>query len=269
MNEEKVGIKTPEYVSLQFQLAGLGSRTAAFIIDQLILTLVNIAILIVVLILLVGTPSSALFFATEMESMTLAITIIALFLINWGYYFAYEYFSGGKTIGKKIIGIRVIQENGHSITLLSSFIRNFLRIIDMLPANYFIGILMVFFHSKHKRVGDLVAGTIVVHERHVKKKKKQTPLEKEIEKRGISKTNLGLNEWSLNSIGTKEWKLIQTYCNRVIQLPEVERIHLTKEVADIVFPKIGLQVENKNTSEIENLLFVLYLTLKDEWDFEL
>ena len=269
MKQEKIGIKTPEYVSLQFQLAGLGSRTAAFIIDQLILTLINIAILIVVFVVLVGGPNLAFYFATEVESVTLAITIIVLFLINWGYFFVYEYFSGGRTLGKKIIGIRVIQENGHSITLLSSFIRNLLRIIDMLPANYFLGILMVFFHSRHKRVGDLVAGTIVVHERHVKKKKKLTPFEKEIEKRGISKTNAVFDEWSLNSVGAKEWKLIQTYCNRFIQLPLTERIQLTNDVAEIIFPKIGLQIENKSTSELEDLLLVLYLVLKDEWEFEL
>ncbi len=269
MDQDKIGIKTPEYVSLQFQLAGLGSRTAAFIIDQCILTLLNIAVLIVVFVILAGGHNTFVFFATEVESITFAITIIALFLINWGYFFAYEYFSGGKTIGKKIIGIRVIQENGHSITLLSSFIRNFLRIIDMLPANYFLGMIMVYFHSKHKRLGDLVAGTIVVHERHVKKKKKLTPLEKEIEERGISKANAVFEESTLNSIGAKEWKLIQTYCNRISQLPVAERNHLTKEVADIIFPKIGVQIENKAPSELEDLLLVLYIALKNEWEFEM
>lgn len=269
MNQDNIGIKTPEYVSLQFQLAGLGSRTAAFIIDQLILTMINIIILIILFIIVVGAPNTAFYLATEVESITIAITIIALFLLNWGYFFAYEYFSGGRTIGKKIIGIRVIQENGHSITLLSSFIRNLLRIIDMLPANYFLGIIMVFFHSKHKRVGDLVAGTIVVHERYVKKKKKLTAIEKEIEKRGLTKTNVDIDEWSLNSIGAKEWKLIQTYCNRLTQLPMTERNQLTKEVADIIFPKIGLKIDNKNGRELEDLLLILFVKLKDEWEFEL
>lgn len=267
MNQDHVGIKTPEYVSLQFQLAGLGSRTAAFFIDQFILIIVNILILLGLMFIFTGSPS--MLFFVEVESVTFAITILVLFLINWGYFFAFEYFSGGRTIGKNIIGIRVIQENGHSITILSSFIRNFLRIIDALPANYFLGILMIFFHSKHKRIGDLVAGTIVVHEKKAKKKKKLTAVEKEIEKRGLSKDDLTLDEWALKPLGTKDWNLINTYSNRFLQLPNDERYQLTKQVADILLLKIGLDMKGKNDHELENILLVLYLILKDEWEFEL
>lgn len=267
MNQDHVGIKTPEYVSLQFQLAGLGSRTAAFIIDHIILTVANILIILALMFILIGEPSMLIFL--EMDSVALAIMILVLFLINWGYFFAFEYFSGGKTLGKKIIGIRVIQENGHSITLLSSFIRNLLRIIDSLPFNYFLGILMIFFHSKHKRIGDLVAGTIVVHERKAKKKKKLSAIEKEIVKRKLSKDDLQLDEWALRSLGTKDWNLINTYSNRFLQLPNEERNKLTKQVADILLPKIGLELQGKNVYESECMLLVLYLILKEEWEFEL
>ncbi|WP_223631568.1 RDD family protein, partial [Pseudomonas atacamensis] len=163
----------PEYVSLQFQLSGLGSRAAAFLIDQLILWAVNAVIIIILVIIMNNETFLPIFFAEN--TIPIAITIVALFIINWCYFFAFEFFSGGRTIGKRILGIRVIQENGHSITLLSSFIRNLLRIIDSLPTAYLLGMIMVFFHSKHKRLGDLVAGTIVVHERKAKRKKKLSP----------------------------------------------------------------------------------------------
>lgn len=266
MNQENVGIKTPEFVSLQFQLAGLGSRTAAFIIDQLILMVVNILIIVAFFFFMYGTADIMLL---EMSSLPLAITIIVIFLINWGYFFVFEFFSGGKTIGKKMIGIRVIQDNGHSLTLLSSFIRNLLRIIDSLPANYFLGLIMIFFHSKHKRIGDLVAGTIVVHERKAKKKKKLTAIEREIVKRGLTKEDLQIEEWTLKSLGAKEWNLVKTYCSRFTQLPLEERNELTVQVAEILFNKAGLQLEGKNGREIEDTLFIIYLLLKDEWEFEL
>jgi uncharacterized RDD family membrane protein YckC len=266
MNQENVGIKTPEFVSLQFQLAGLGSRTAAFIIDQLLLMIVNILIIVGFFFFMYGAADLMLL---EMDSLPLAITIIVIFLINWGYFFAFEFFSGGKTIGKKIIGIRVIQDNGHSLTLLSSFIRNLLRIIDSLPANYFLGLIMIFFHSKHKRIGDLVAGTIVVHERKAKKKKKLNAIEKEIVKRGLSKEDLLIEEWALKSLGTKEWNLVKTYCGRFTQLPLDERNALTIQVADILFNKAGIQLEGRSGREIEDILLILYLILKDEWEFEL
>jgi uncharacterized RDD family membrane protein YckC len=268
MNEDHVDIKTPEFVSIQFQIAGLGSRSAAFIIDQLLLMLVNILAVIVLLLVLNGMSSLPFFMMLD-NTLPIAITIIALFVVNWGYFFSFEYFSGGRTLGKKLMGIRVIQENGHSITLLSSFIRNLLRIIDSLPTAYFLGIIMIFFHSKHKRLGDLVAGTIVVHERKAKRKKKQSPLEVEITSRGLSKEDLTIDEWTLKSLGNKEWKLVSTYARRFQQIPSAERDELTKQMAELLFPKIGLVPEGKSTSDLENTLLVLYLILRDEWEFEL
>lgn len=259
-------IKTPEYVSLQFQLSGLGSRAAAFLIDQLILWTINASIIIILVIIMNNETFLPIFFAEN--TIPIAIMIIALFIINWGYFFTFEFFSGGRTIGKKLLGIRVIQENGHSITLLSSFIRNLMRIIDSLPTAYFLGIIMVFFHSKHKRLGDLVAGTIVVHERKAKRKKKLTPIEKEIAKRGLSKNDLSIDEWALKSFSVKDWKLVSTYVSRFQQLPESERNPLTKQISGILLPKIGFDVEEKAEGELENILLVLYLILRDEWEFE-
>ncbi|MEH7502632.1 RDD family protein [Neobacillus drentensis] len=267
MNEDHVDIKTPEFVSIQFQIAGLGSRSAAFIIDQLLLMVVNILSLIVLFFVLDGMSTMEFFMVGN--SLPIAITIIALFLVNWGYFFACEFFSGGRTLGKKLMGIRVIQENGHSITLLSSFIRNLLRIIDSLPTAYFLAIIMVFFHSKHKRLGDIVAGTIVVHERKAKRKKKQSPLENEIDNRGLSKDDIIIDEWTLKSLGMKEWKLVSTYASRFLQIPLAERDQLTIQIAELLFPKIGLDAVEKTTSKLENTLLVLYLILKEEWEFEL
>jgi uncharacterized RDD family membrane protein YckC len=267
MNDDQLDIKTPEFVSIQFQLAGLGSRAAAFLIDRILLTVVNILIFIVAFMIMNGMSSFPFFI--EENFLPLAITIVVLFILNGGYFFAYEYFSGGRTIGKKLVGIRVIQENGHSITLLSSFIRNLLRIIDSLPTSYFLGIIMIFFHSKHKRLGDIVAGTIVVHERKAKRKNKLSPIEKVIQNRGLSKDDLTIDEWTLKSLGMKEWKLVSTYVSRFHQLAVAERNQLTKQIADILLSKIGLEMEGKNELDLENTLFVLYLILREEWEFEI
>ncbi|WP_226036895.1 RDD family protein [Aquibacillus saliphilus] len=267
MNQNHVDIKTPEFVSLQFQVAGLGSRAAALIIDQIILTITSI--LVVVAMFFVEFGQLSMLYIPELSSLPIAITIILLFIINWGYFFIVEYFSGGRTIGKRFMGVRVIQDNGHSLTLLSSLIRNLLRIIDSLPSGYLLGIIMIFFHSKHKRLGDLVAGTIVIHERKEKKKNKSTAIEKEIAARGLTKDDLVIDEWTLKTIGMKEWNLLKTYSNRLLQLPVIERKELTKEMARILYPKIGLEIDNKSNRDLENTLLILYLLLKEEWEFEL
>lgn len=222
------------------------------------------SVLIVVGLFLIDPGQSSLL--SGMSSLPIAITIILLFLINWGYFFVVEYFSGGKTIGKKMLGVRVIQENGHSLTLLSSLIRNLLRIIDSLPASYLLGIIMVFFHPSHKRLGDLVAGTIVVHERKGKRKKGSS-IEREIESRGLQASDLVIDEWTLKTLGTKEWNLLKTYSNRLLQLPNSERNKLTKEIAAILLPKVGLVQEDKNIYKLENTLLTLYLIVKEDWEF--
>ncbi|MFS0823386.1 RDD family protein [Bacillus sp. 1P02SD] len=268
MSQEQTNIKTPEYVSIQFQLAGVGSRAAAFLLDTLILSISSLLILLTLLLILHGVSDFWLL-GEAFFSGPVAIAIILLFLLNWGYFFLLEFFAGGKTIGKKLVGIRVIQENGHSITLLSSIIRNFLRIIDSLPASYFLGIIMIFFHPKHKRLGDLVAGTIVIHERRAKNLKKQSQLDKEIHRRGLRKDSITIDQWAIKSFGNKEWKLLQTYCNRFLQLKDDVKDRRTKQIADILLPKAGIGVTGKTFEQLENELLVLYLILRDEWEFEL
>src|SRR5690625_857634 len=189
MKKDQIQIKTTEFVSLQFRLAGLGSRAAAMIIDQILLTIVNMGLIFG----LVFMMESNLLMVGDSAGWFAAIWLLALFAINFGYFLVSEYFFNGKTIGKNIIGIRVIQENGHSITILSAIIRNLLRVIDVLPSGYFIGIILVFLHSKHKRLGDMAAGTVVVYERNAKRQKK-TVLDKEIENRKLNKDSLSIDD---------------------------------------------------------------------------
>lgn len=266
MDKEKVGVKTPEYISLQFQLAGLGSRTVAFIIDNVILSIAMVIILLVSFLLVFAV--SEIPFMEDAIPYLLVFMIIGLFLLNYGYFVILEFFWGGKTIGKKIMGIRVIQENGQSITFLASFIRNLLLIIDSLPY-YLVGLLMIFFHPKKKRLGDLLAGTIVVYDENAPSKKKQSSIEREIHDRGLTKESLSLDTWNLKSIDMQDWNLIRTYANRFKQLDVKDRIELTDQVAQIIFPKLGLEWEYKDSQELENMLLIVYLHLKDEWEYEI
>lgn len=265
---EQVNIRTPEYVSLQFSIAGLGSRGAALLIDQAVLFLLN-GLLFLGLFFMLEAELELMFIVGDYNTI-IAITIISVFVLNSGYFLFLEFFWGGRTIGKKLIGLRTIQDNGHRITLLSSFIRNLLRIIDMLPTAYFVGMLMIFLHARHKRLGDLAAGTIVVHENISQgKKKKKTSIESVIKRRGLTKDDLVLESWQIKKLGQKEWHLLKTYCERYESLPLHEKSQLTNQVASIIFPKIDRNITTYEVVNIENTLFVLYLYLKDEWDFEL
>ncbi len=253
-------ITTPEQVSLNFKIAGLGSRATAHILDWLILGLIGFVLSFSLMLVFKYLPIR---FSQLVRSYASALIILLLFFLLWGYFVLFEFFSTGRTPGKILIGIRVIQDNGQSITFLTSAVRNLIRIIDFLPLFYLCGILMIFFHPQHKRIGDLASGTIVVHQRRTKRKKKINPFEKKIKKRldkhpGIQE----LSEWSKKKIGIREWNILKTYIKRRPTLTLVEQKEITLQVAGILFPMIGVETVNKPLEEVENTLFSLYFLLK-------
>lgn len=268
MSLNHIHVTTPEQVSLNFKLAGLGSRAAANIIDWFILLFINVGISFGLIRISKQYPKPVPIPAT-VSSYVAATMIVLLFLLLWGYFVFFEYFSSGRTPGKMLIGIRVIQDNGQSITFLASAVRNLFRIIDFLPALFLLGILMIFFHSRHKRIGDLAAGTLVVYQRKRKRNKKNNPLEKEIDRRlNTNLISLDLNEWSKKKIGIREWELLNTYMIRRTSLSLKERGEMTMQVAGILFPLLGVDAAYKPLEEVENTLFSLYILLKEDWQYE-
>ena len=157
---EKLTIETPEQIALEFAIAGAGSRFLAIAID----TLVQLAVLLgLALIALAGTWIVAAG-ATGVGKWIAAALIAAGFLLYYGYYAGFEAAWSGQTPGKRAIGLRVITLSGQPITPYDAILRNLLRIVDQLPGIYAVGVLSIFFTSKNQRIGDLVAGTVVVQE---------------------------------------------------------------------------------------------------------
>jgi uncharacterized RDD family membrane protein YckC len=167
--EERVHISTPDHVSLEFELAGPGSRFSAYVIDFVFNVLLIIAVIIVaylggglfVLRSLAGTSSG-----NASASWLLAIVVLIIFLINWGYYVFFEGLGKGSTPGKRRMGIRVIRQDGLPIGLREAALRNLVRAADMLPPpSYILGGLVMHFDPQGRRLGDMVAGTYVVVEK--------------------------------------------------------------------------------------------------------
>ncbi len=115
-------VVTPEHVRLQFRTAGLGSRTAAQLIDVLLLMLVFGAVC-----LLIGLALMVMGIGVNDMPGEYALAFIIVFssVLSGGYFVLAEYYMNGQTVGKKQLGLRVIQENGQPVTFLSAIIRNF------------------------------------------------------------------------------------------------------------------------------------------------
>lgn len=153
-----IQIETPEHVVFEYELAGPGSRVLAALIDYLLIALVLLGIFVVCLVLAGGDLDG---FAPYM----VALGIVAAFVTLWGYPIFFELRMRGQTPGKRSMGIRVIQEGGFALSPSVVLARNLMRIVDFLPGAYSLGFLVMIFNRRYKRLGDFVAGTIVIRER--------------------------------------------------------------------------------------------------------
>ena len=161
--EQTVDVETPELVMLTYSIAGIGSRVLAALTDLLI-TVAALVLLVVALGTLAPGRAGALT-GQPSASWALAILILAQFVLFWGYYVLFEGLMDGQTPGKRMHRLRVVREEGYSVTFGVSAARNLIRIVDMQPGIfYLVGIGSMLVTRNGRRLGDLVAGTIVVRE---------------------------------------------------------------------------------------------------------
>jgi len=158
---DQLSIETPELVEIDMPVAGIGSRFVAILVDYLLWF--GSALVIIFVISLVD-PSLA-HFSRLGQKWAVAVFIFIPFLLYWGYFTLFEALWDGRTPGKRIAKIRVIQRSGRGIGFFESMTRNFLRIVDQFPFVYAVGVVSIFLTRDHQRLGDLAAGTLVVHER--------------------------------------------------------------------------------------------------------
>lgn len=148
-------------------LAGIGSRFIALLID----TLIWLAGLVILAVVLWAFRPALQAFNNLSYQWTVALFTLIIFLLNWGYFTLFEAFGNGRTPGKRVARIRVIQRSGRPIGIFESMARNFVRYVDQIPFFYAVGVIAVFTTRLHQRLGDLAAGTLVVRDRE-----QETPL---------------------------------------------------------------------------------------------
>ena len=161
--DETFDIQTPENVAFDYRVAGIGSRFLATLLDTLVILLLQIAVVVALLLLLRAFNISLL--DNGLAAWMYAIFGLIAFLFYWGYYIFFEMLWNGQTPGKRWVGLRVIRADGTPITLSESLIRNLTRLVDLLPAAYGVGIITMLIDKQSRRLGDLAAGTLVIHDR--------------------------------------------------------------------------------------------------------
>lgn len=154
---KKIIITTPENIEVEYNLANIGSRTAAFVVDTLLQTAIMILLAIPITIVCIIYKDLWI----NYYGWVIGAAIILITLITYGYYIFCEIKMNGRTFGKKLLKIRAIRNNGEPINIKHSAIRNLFKvIIDSIG----IGIVLIFFTKENKRIGDFAASTIVISE---------------------------------------------------------------------------------------------------------
>jgi len=160
LNTDQLNIDTPELVSISLPVAGIGSRFIAVLVDHL---LWGVAFFVLFLLAAIILPNVHVL-AGISPLWGVGIVILLIFLFMWGYFALFEAFWNGRTPGKHVAKIRVIHRSGRAISFMEALARNLLRVVDYLPGFYAIGVISIFCSRQHQRLGDMVAGTLVVRE---------------------------------------------------------------------------------------------------------
>ena len=205
---------------LDYELAGLGSRGLAAIVDTLILTVVEMALYVTVVATMGPLGAAA------------ALLILLQFLVFWGYFTFFEAFAHGQTPGKKWMGIRVVHDTGHGLTITGAAVRNLLRPVDLLPPPYLLGAILIAVHPRAKRLGDLVAGTVVVRDRPT------------LEPAATPVAAAPVGQPGTPELADREYALLRGFRERAPALPDATRSRLAAQLAGRFAPRYPARPED-------------------------
>ena len=249
-------IDTPENVSFGYDVAGIGSRFLAALVDTILMLLLQVIIF--------GTIFLALGNSDSLTSSAPAWVVGALsfiaFIFFWGYYIFFEILWNGQSPGKRMVGLRVIRVDGTPVTAAEVVIRNLVRLIDFLPSAYGVGVIAMFVNDKSRRLGDLAAGTVVVHDRSVQS------LDELAAARPLAPSTLIATApvpagFPLERMKGREIEILEEYMGRRASLSN--RDALASQILNSLSTRLGLTEVPIHTGSADDALIAIYAALKN------
>jgi uncharacterized RDD family membrane protein YckC len=233
VKKRNIIIETPEKIKFSYHIAEIGTRIAAYFIDEIIQLLILGFILLILIIFGISMQ------AFGEEKLTLfggAFFLIMVFLFRWFYFVLFEVIMEGQSPGKKATRIRVIRSNGDSLDLETIVLRNFIRAVDGFPILPFVGGFVAFIDSQNRRLGDIIAGTIVVNEIQynlvIPDFEVRFSRRPAMEVAGYVAAKQRLTE--------NELYIIRRFLNEYYRLPAAKQIQVAADLAGQVRTKLGI-----------------------------
>jgi uncharacterized RDD family membrane protein YckC len=229
--QDRLVIATPEGLDLALDLAGPGSRFTAGIIDLAIQAVIVTAVLVLAIAAggLAGTVVSA------------AVPLV----IYLGYHILFETLGGGRTPGKRATGLRVLRTDGAPEDVVSSLVRNVLRLVDGLPLLYVPGIVSIVVTRRNQRLGDLAAGTIVVRERQGGRRATEAGAEPAFAAVGAAPANRAERAvgapagYDLGGLTDADAGAVRAFLDRRDRLESAARRDVAMRLAEALRPKVA------------------------------
>jgi uncharacterized RDD family membrane protein YckC len=234
--EDRLTIATPEGVELELTLAGVGSRFIAAIVD------------FAIQLALLGALGVAFLVAGFGGNAGVGAFALLSFLLFAGYDVLFEVLASGRTPGKRLNGLRVVRSDGAAIGFLTSAIRNSLRLVDILPGWYLVGIVTILVTRRNQRLGDLAADTIVVRDRR---------LPRRADVRVPARPSSEALAWDASTVTRDELFAVRRFLDRRGELAEDARRRLASELAQGLRVKVaGAPAELGDEAFLERLAAV-------------
>jgi uncharacterized RDD family membrane protein YckC len=229
-------VVTTEKVVITYRVAGIGSRSLAWLID--------FGFLIVMLAMGVGVG-----LALEMlrPGVGSAIIFLWVFALQWGYFLLFEWLWAGQTPGKRLMGLRVLQTNGTAISFVQAAVRNIVRAADapLLPFFYPLGFAVAACDRLNRRLGDLAAGTLVVHMERKARAVRPLPDGEPLTDRALAV----LVRKRLGQLDRAQQQALLDLCLRRDQLPLRDRARLFRQTAEFFEQRLSLTRDEYQSDE--------------------
>jgi uncharacterized RDD family membrane protein YckC len=235
---DKLTIETPEQTELDFAIAGIGSRFLALAFD----TLIQSALGLVAGIGGAWLIAASFHFNESSNVWVGAFLLLFFFLLYFGYFAYFEILCNGQTPGKRKAGIRVIKDSGRPLTPAESIARNLMRIVDWMPSLYAVGIVSALLTKENKRLGDLVAGSLVVRESSFRDIR---PTWQKAE----ASTVPGQAPLGAINLSSEECALVDSFLHRRLDLEPSVRFRMADEILRRLQSKLTLPTENARSTE--------------------
>jgi len=237
--KNEITITTPENVRITFELAGIGSRFVALLLDSILQG-------VLFAIILISALTGGITFGENIEgafSWYLAALILITFLIFIGYFIFFEMIMKGRSPGKAIMKIRVMRRNGQPVTFVSTLLRNIFRIADFFPGLYGVGVLVMFISPESRRIGDYLGSTIVVKDRIGRIPATLQQLEAQD---AAVRDGQTLNMYPISQ---EEYRLLKEFITRRDKLTKEKRQQLAQRIAERLWNKFNVPSEERKDAE--------------------